>query len=475
MAEPLAPRPRPQLRVLAGGAPAFEVSYTDTELFEGIAAGDERVARVLYRRALPEVETTLLRLLSQRDAQHDELVQSSLERMIATVSERRYAEACSLNTWASAFASQAALGVLRARQRKSTAPIELGAVDPLPVAGAAGAVSPRQSERQTEWLRANVARLAPARAEAIVLHDLMGHPLAEIAIMMRLSLSAAQSRLVRARKELVVALLAQPGKLPDLDDLFLAWKGQSKERARSLTLGRGGSRLVARALARVGRRQRRVRRLRVVGASFAAVVTLLGIGSGVWLAQRQLRGDEHASHSEPHVLLGGVLGEVSVSDGEGRPATGFASLGEGYGLRTDLGSARLGFTSGAAVSVANHSRLAILSTRESEVFFLGTGAVEVDVPDLAFGGSFAVETPDTHLSSHAAQFEVAVDPAAAQGATRVDVRKGSVSVQHAGRRHELQAGQTWPAAAEQGEPLPVDVTLDTPLVDLPLVVPRATP
>ena len=94
------------------------------------------------------------------------------------------------------------------------------------------AVGPRQSERQTEWLRSNVARLAPARAEAIVLHDLMGHPLAEIAIMMRLSLSAAQSRLVRARKELVVTLLAQPGKVPDLDELFLAWRAQSKERAR---------------------------------------------------------------------------------------------------------------------------------------------------------------------------------------------------------------------------------------------------
>ncbi|HKO91386.1 MAG TPA: RNA polymerase sigma factor, partial [Polyangiaceae bacterium] len=210
MAEPLAPRPRPQLRVLTGGASGAETSYTDTELFEGIAAGDERIARALYRRVLPEVETTLLRLLSQRDARHDELVQSSLERLIAAVSERRYAEACNLNTWASAFATQVALGVLRARQRKGGPRIELGSSE-------GSASGQRQSERQTEWLRGHVARLAPARAEAIVLHDLMGHPLAEIAIMMRLSLSAAQSRLLRARKELVVELLAQPGKLPDLD------------------------------------------------------------------------------------------------------------------------------------------------------------------------------------------------------------------------------------------------------------------
>jgi len=68
-----------------------------------------------------------------------------------------------------------------------------------------------------------------------------------------------------------------------------------------------------------------------------------------------------------------------------------------------------------------------------------------------------------------------VDPAAPELSTRVDVRTGSVSVQHAGHRHELQAGQTWPAAAEQGEPAGVDVTLDAPLVDVPLLQPRPGP
>ena len=119
MAEPLAPRPRPQLRLLSGGLSAAEPTYSDPELFEGIARGDERVAAALYRRLLPDVEAALLGVLERRDAKHDELVQHSFERMIVTIARRRYAEACNLNTWASAVAAQVALGTLRARQRRS--------------------------------------------------------------------------------------------------------------------------------------------------------------------------------------------------------------------------------------------------------------------------------------------------------------------------------------------------------------------
>ncbi|MEO8185062.1 MAG: sigma factor-like helix-turn-helix DNA-binding protein, partial [Deltaproteobacteria bacterium] len=197
MAEPLAPRPRPQLRLLSGGLPASEPSYSDPELFDGIARGDERVASALYRRLLPEVEVALLSVLERRDPKHDELVQHSFERMISNIARRRYAEACNLNTWGSAVAAQVALGSLRARLRRRPQ-------------GAALRVQGREPERRAvEWLRARVARLPSARAEAVVLHDLMGHPIAEIATMMRLSLAATQSRLVHAHKDLTLGLLEE--------------------------------------------------------------------------------------------------------------------------------------------------------------------------------------------------------------------------------------------------------------------------
>jgi DNA-directed RNA polymerase specialized sigma24 family protein len=44
--------------------------------------------------------------------------------------------------------------------------------------------------------------MKPQYAETVFLHDVLGHELAEIALMMRVSVAAAQSRLVRGRKDL---------------------------------------------------------------------------------------------------------------------------------------------------------------------------------------------------------------------------------------------------------------------------------
>jgi RNA polymerase sigma-70 factor (ECF subfamily) len=43
----------------------------------------------------------------------------------------------------------------------------------------------------------------PERAEAVLLHDVLGHELTEIAQMTGVSVAAAQSRLVRGRKDVV--------------------------------------------------------------------------------------------------------------------------------------------------------------------------------------------------------------------------------------------------------------------------------
>jgi RNA polymerase sigma-70 factor (ECF subfamily) len=201
---------RPVLRAIRGGAAgtASPTAYSDSELFEGIASGNERIAAELYRRLLPSVEGALYRVLGRREPEHEDLVQTAFEQIILTLSERRYAQACSLNTWASTLAAHVALKALRSRSRQRNVfnmKVEPAELSELPGGGedVERAVGHR---REIARLRGILAELPPAQAEAVVLHDLMGHPLAEIASITGASIAAAQSRLVRGRKELAARL-----------------------------------------------------------------------------------------------------------------------------------------------------------------------------------------------------------------------------------------------------------------------------
>lgn len=210
--EPVTTPRRPLLRAITGGASTTRPapSYTDTELFEGIANGEERIARELYRRLLPAVESALYRVLGRREHDHEDLVQSSFEQIILTLAQRRYAQACSLNTWASTIAAHVALKSLRSRYRqRNVFDPRLGADELAELASSSDDVERTVGERrELERLRSRLSELPAAQAEAVVLHDLMGHPLAEIAAITGASVAAAQSRLVRGRKELLARMEA---------------------------------------------------------------------------------------------------------------------------------------------------------------------------------------------------------------------------------------------------------------------------
>jgi RNA polymerase sigma-70 factor, ECF subfamily len=201
---------RPRLRSISGGASDVAAAYTDADLFQGIVAGDERIARELYRRLLPAVESALYRVLGRREDDHEDLVQSSFEQIVVTISQRRYAQACSLNTWASTIAAHTALKSLRARYRRRRVFDARPAPDELAeFATDDDDVERIVSERRAlDRLRERLSELPAAQAEAVLLHDLMGRPLAEIATLTGASIAAAQSRLVRGRKELLARLSA---------------------------------------------------------------------------------------------------------------------------------------------------------------------------------------------------------------------------------------------------------------------------
>ena len=208
--DPLPPNSRPRLRAISGGsgsaAPA--PAYTDAELFEGIARGDAQMAAEVYRRLLPAVEATLYRVLGRREPEHEDLVQTSFEQIIVTLSERRYAQACSLKTWASTLTAHVALKALRSRYRQRK--VFNSTLEPSEVTERASGIEDVERnvalKREIAKLRDHLSELSPEQAETVVLHDLMGHALGEIATITGVSVAASQSRLVRGRKELAAKL-----------------------------------------------------------------------------------------------------------------------------------------------------------------------------------------------------------------------------------------------------------------------------
>ncbi len=183
------------------------MSSSDAELIEGIVAGDEQIAAELYHRLLPVVDRTLYRVFGRRESDHDDLIQSALEQIVLTLSARRFAGACSLNTWASTIASHVGFAALRDRRRQRrvfdrSQDVEESRAD----------TNDRYPHRdpehefgvraEIERARAKLIEMDPLKAKTLFLHDVLGHDLAEIAVLTGVSVAAAQSRLVRARREL---------------------------------------------------------------------------------------------------------------------------------------------------------------------------------------------------------------------------------------------------------------------------------
>ena len=199
-------------RVVSGDGQKSAIS--DEQLIEAVRAGDARLSSELYARLIDTVDRTLYRVFGRREQDHEDLIQRSFEQIVLTLMRGSFAGACSLRTWASSVTSRVAFNALRSRKRergvfdRSLATDE-GKNDVQPgVAVHRGATFEGQTlaRAELERLRQALVKMNPARAEAVFLHDVLGHELAEITVMAGVSVAAAQSRLVRGRSDLYEAL-----------------------------------------------------------------------------------------------------------------------------------------------------------------------------------------------------------------------------------------------------------------------------
>ena len=193
------------LRPIAGGGRAASSGRVDDEaLIDAIQNGESGLGRELYDRLNRVVDCTLYRVLGRRDPDHADLIQTSFEQIVMTIAQRKYARACSLSSWAAAITCNVALNALRSRrtERKFIAVgLELSQLG-------SEVAHERDVEREVfarhelERVRRELSAMNPERSEVMLLHDMLGKELSEIAVLMDISMSAAQSRLVRGRKEL---------------------------------------------------------------------------------------------------------------------------------------------------------------------------------------------------------------------------------------------------------------------------------
>jgi RNA polymerase sigma-70 factor (ECF subfamily) len=206
-------RPRRSLdwggfRVVPGGGQPREGEPTDTELIDAFERGDGRAGELTYDRLIDVVEGTLWRVLGRRDQHHDDLVQTAFEQIVMTLSRRRFARACSLASWASTVTAHVAFNTIRANtrerrvlDRKHDLDAELGDLS-----------NHDDLEREVgvreelERVRIYLSEMDWGRASTVFLHDVLGHELAEISVLTGVSVAAAQSRLVRGRRELQARL-----------------------------------------------------------------------------------------------------------------------------------------------------------------------------------------------------------------------------------------------------------------------------
>lgn len=196
---------RAHLKLVRSDAPAAPPERTDDELIDGVVAGNGAIAGELYDKLEPTVDRALFRLFGRREPDHEDLVQATFEQIIRTLVGGRFARGCKLTTWAATLASHVGMNALRARRTERRFVDKHADVPDAPGPGM-GAEQRHEARSEIELVRAQLAAMDPAKAEAVFMHDVLGHDLAEIAALTGVSVAAAQSRLVRGRKELLERL-----------------------------------------------------------------------------------------------------------------------------------------------------------------------------------------------------------------------------------------------------------------------------
>lgn len=162
----------------------------------------------LVGRIQAVVEKVLRRELGANDHEYDDLVQSSLERVLTTIGAGKFRGDCPVQQWAAAVARCVAIDAIRERTRDRLLfdrSEDASSMNGLP-ATEGGPEHLAEMHGYLEELEVALAQLPAKKAEVVYLHDVLGYKLSEIARALGTSVAAAQSRLVRGRSQIQTLL-----------------------------------------------------------------------------------------------------------------------------------------------------------------------------------------------------------------------------------------------------------------------------
>jgi RNA polymerase sigma-70 factor, ECF subfamily len=202
----------PKLRLVKSEVGETE-PLDDARLVAAVRSGSSSMAGAFYDRTRPTVERTVARLLGSHDSDADDLVQIAMIELLHSLD--RFRGECSLDTWSSTISANVVYKHIRRRSLERT----IFSHD-LPPEEA-----PRSTHQQpvlrgmVDRVMQHLGQMVHDRAWTFLLHDVHGYSLDEVATITGASVAAAQSRLVRGRRELHERIARDPDLAGGLDAL----------------------------------------------------------------------------------------------------------------------------------------------------------------------------------------------------------------------------------------------------------------
>jgi RNA polymerase sigma-70 factor (ECF subfamily) len=200
---------RPRLRVVAERPEPSETRVAardDSELLACVREGDSSAAFELHDRLRPRVEQTIWRLLGRGDHDAEDLLQQAMIEIITSCD--RFRGESSLDAWAAGIAANVVYAHIRRRmlERRVFPAPPAGWDEPVTDSGSRIAAARDMLRR----IRKHLDEIDEVKAWTFLLHDVCGFDLREIAGITETSVAAAQSRLVRGRREIHERIAADP-------------------------------------------------------------------------------------------------------------------------------------------------------------------------------------------------------------------------------------------------------------------------